>query len=471
MPDHKSSSDIAVLTADLCRFATGVVAPENDAFFERLRRELPFKLHRYKSGVEFNGWLVPDCWSVTQAVIEKDGIKVFDGAGEPLAVAAYSKSFEGSLDWEQLKQHLVTDPELPDAFVYHCMWQYRPWDADWAISMPYKIFRTFSPGRYTVRLKTVRRPGWMVVATFEHKGRSDKTIIFNAHTCHPRMANDDFAGVALLVRLMQSLKGRRTQYSYRLVLGPEHIGTVFYLNELKPAELKRLVGGIFVDMPATDGPIKLASTFLGGQTIDAAMANAARFGSRNVQFVPWRKGAGNDETVWEAPGYEVPFVEVSRCIGTFDPYPQYHTNLDTAQSMNVPNLDELYSVLADFVDVIENNSVPRRTFDGLLCLSNPKHNLYFERPDPAVSKNLPGDSEKWGYLLDSLLRYLDGSMTVLQIAEKHDLPFMAVYEYLMKFKAKGLVKMDFSPMVRPAISKKIAGAAVKKRSLGRGFKK
>ncbi|MBI5725002.1 MAG: DUF4910 domain-containing protein [Planctomycetes bacterium] len=457
MADRKTPPDIAGLTADLCRFATGVVAPENVPFFERLRRELPFKLHRYASGAEYNGWLVPDCWSVRQAMIEKDGAKVFDGTNEPVAVAAYSKSFEGSLDWEQLKPHLVTNPKLPDAFVYHCMWQYRPWDADWAISVPHNIFKTFGPGRYTVRLKTIRTPGQMIVADYEHKGQSDKTIVLNAHTCHPRMANDDFAGVALLVRLMQSLKGRRTQYTYRLVLGPEHIGTVFYLHGLKPAELKRLACGIFVDMPATDGPIKLASTFLGAQVVDAAIANAARHGSQNVQLVPWRKGAGNDETVWEAPGYEVPFVEVTRCIDMFNPYPQYHTNLDTPKSMNLPNLNELYSVLADFVDIVENNSIPRRTFDGLLCLSNPKYNLYFERPDPAVSKDLPGDSEKWGYLLDSLLRYLDGSITVLEIADRHDLPFRAVYDYLLKFQAKGLVKMDFSPMTRPAISKKVGG--------------
>ena len=33
----------------------------------------------------------------------------------------------------------------------------------------------------------------------------------------------------------------------------------------------------------------------------------------------WREGAGNDETVWESPGFEIPFVELTRC-GTFKPF-------------------------------------------------------------------------------------------------------------------------------------------------------
>lgn len=448
-PDQQ---DLLGLVGDLCRFATGVVAPENDAFFARLQELLPFTLHRFPSGSTHNGWVVPQKWSVGRATVSRDGRTLYDGTRHPLGVGTYSRSFHGELDYEELKKHLVTNPELPSAHVYHCMWQYRPWDADWVLSVPWEVCKDWGSGRYTVDLVTRHEPGEMLVAKYEHRGRSDRTVVFNAHTCHPCMANDDFAGVAVLIRLFQWLRTQETYYTYRLVLGPEHLGTVFYLRDRPREERERFVAGAFAEMPGTGGPIKLASTFLGNQPIDRAFRNAARHHSTGCVSVPWRKGAGNDETVWEAPGYEVPFVEISRCIDQFAPFPEYHTSLDTADLMQPELLDEFLGVFRATVRILEQNARLHRQFDGLICLSNPEYNLYLERPDPAVVKNLHDDSEKWGHLLDCLFRYLDGSMTILDIAQKHDLPFDRLYHYLMRFRDKGLVRFEFAPIERRPVT-------------------
>lgn len=454
-----SAEAILSLTRDLCRFTTGVVARDNEALFERLGEELPLTVHRYPSGACFNGWVVPDLWRVEKAALWKDGRLLFDGTTHPLGVALHSRSFRGELDLEDLRPHLATAPRLPRAHVYHCVWQYRPWGADWALCVPHELYQALTPGRYRVELVTSSEPGEMLVADCELPGRSPSTIVFNAHTCHPHMANDGFAGVAVLVRLMQWLRGQGRAYSYRLVLGPEHLGTVFYLRDRPPEDLARLVGGVFAEMPGTPGPVKLASSFLGGQPIDRALRHAARWSARAHECVPWRCGAGNDETVWEAPGYEVPFAEVTRCLGQFDPFPEYHTSLDTPDRLDPGQVDEFFRVLQEAVRVLEGDARLYRTFDGLVCLSNPAYGLYMERPDPAVPKGLAGDAEKWGHLLDSLLRYFDGSMTVLDIADKHDLPFAGLRRYLERFKDKGLVRLEFAPAERRPVSRVRAGAA------------
>jgi aminopeptidase-like protein len=169
--------------------------------------------------------------------------------------------------------------------------------------------------------------------------------------------------------------------------------------------------------------------------------------------VPWRQGAGNDETVWEAPGYEIPFLEVTRSEDLMQPFHEYHTSRDTPDLMDAGQLDEMLDVMRRAVDIVETNCRIWRTFDGLICLSNPDYNLYMERRDPAVAKDLPEDSEKWGYLLDCLLRYMDGSMTVLDIAERHDLPFERVLQYIRQFEEKGLVRLEFVPMTRQPASR------------------
>lgn len=436
------------LVRDLCSFATGVVADENEPLFARMAKELPLEMFRFKSGEKFNGWEVPQNWRVKRARLTRDGHDVFDGRSHTLAVARYSRSFSGDLDWEALKPRLVTNAELPDAYMFHCMWQYRPWDADWALSIPHRLYRTLGPGRYRVELETEYSPGEMLVAHHHKAGRTGQMVVFNSNTCHPHMANDGFAGTAVLIRLFQWLATRDTHYSYRLVLGPEHLGSVFYLHGLPSKEIDDMLCGVFEEMPGTRGPIKAASTFLGGQVIDKAFASALRHHSKAHALVPWRKGAGNDETVWEAPGYEVPFVELTRCEDQFAPYREYHSSLDSPDLMQPSQLEEMLEVLKRTVEILEGNATMERKFNGLVCLSNPQYNLYMERPDPAVDKILESDAEKWGHLLDCLLRYFDGSRTILDIALAHDLPFGRLRRYLERFEEKNLIRLRFSEIPR-----------------------
>jgi aminopeptidase-like protein len=445
---NSSAAGMIALTRDLCAFRAGVVSDDNEALFARIGRELPLTMFRFRSGDSHNGWTVPQNWRVKRAKLYCDGREIFDATANALGVAYYSKSFVGSLSRDELESHLVTDAALPEAYIFHCMWQYRPWDADWALSIPHRIYRTLEPGRYRVELVTEYAEGQMLVAHSEIGGRSDRMVVFNSHTCHPHMANDGFAGTAVLVRLMQWLAGRDNYYTYRLVLGPEHLGTVFYLRDLPREEVNRMVCGVFEEMPGTRGPIKAASTFQGGHRIDRAFASVLRHHSKVHELVPWRKGAGNDETVWEAPGYEVPFVEVTRCENQFAPFREYHSSLDTPELMDPARLDEMLDVMKKVVEVLEEDAFVQRKFDGLICLSNPKYDLYMERPDPAVAKNLGADAEKWGHLLDCLFRYMDGEMTVLDIAEKHDLPFDRLLRYLRRFEEKGLVSLNRADIAR-----------------------
>jgi aminopeptidase-like protein len=447
-------TEILALTRDLCEFATGVVAADNERFFARVAEEVPLEVHRYASGSEHNGWRVPDLWRVERATISRGGRLVHDAAAHVLGVATYSQPFTGELELDELRRRLVSNPELPEAIVYHCMWQYRPWDAEWALCVPHEVVAQLEPGRYEVELATTYEPGEMLVGVAEHAGRSERTVVLNAHTCHPHMANDDFAGVAVAIRLFQWLQSQETEYSYRLVLGPEHLGTVFYLRDLDREELARLVCGIFVEMPGTAGPVTIASTFLGGQPLDLALANAAAHHARASRLVPWRRGAGNDETVWEAPGYEVPFAEVSRSESLMAPYREYHTSLDTPELMEAGQLEEFGEVLRRALEALEHDCAAHRLFDGLVALSSPRYRLYRERADPAVLKSLAEDSEQWGYLADSLLRYFDGSSSVLEIAERHELPFDAVLEYVRRFEEKGLVELEHRALERVPISRR-----------------
>jgi aminopeptidase-like protein len=443
---------ILALTRELCAIPTGVVADGNERMLARLARELPFEVVRYPSGANHNGWIVPQNWHVDRATISRDGVVLFDGTAHLLGVAMYSRSFAGELDWEELKKFLVTNPDQPDAYMFHSIWQIRSWAAEWRLCVPHKIFRTLGPGTYRVDLATCDTPGDMPVAVYEHRGASEKTIVFHTNTCHPTQANDGFCAVATLVRLFQSLKGRKTHYSYRLLLAPEHLGSVMYCRDLGRTGLEKIVSAVFMEMPGNRAPLAVTSTYLGNQPIDRVFAAAARHLKLGVRRAAWRQGCGNDETVWEAPGHEVPCVEVTRAAHFNTPYPEYHSSGDNADLMDPEMVGETLDVLRRAIEILETNARPLRRFDGLICLSSPEYGLYMERHDPTIDKGLTDEDEKWGQLLDSLFRYFDGSTTVLDIAVKHDLPYTQLMRYLRRFEEKGLIALAFDEIERVAIT-------------------
>ena len=441
------------LTRDLCEIPTGIVADGNEQFFQRIRDEIDLEIFSFPSNSEHNGWIIPHKWTVETATIHRDGKLIYDGTQNALGVAHYSRSFEGRMSLEDLLPHLYSLPSLPEAHVFHCTWLYRPWIEDWGLCPPHNLVKSLTPGNYDIRLKTLTDPGDMLVGHHHKQGKSEKTIFFQSNTCHPHMANDGLAGTAVMIRLFQWLTTQDTHYSYRLVLGPEHYGTIFYLRDHSRQEIDNYIGGVFGEMMGTDGDFVVASTFNGDEVLDRAFRHVVRNHTKAHRFVGFRESVGNDETVWEAPGIEIPCVQVNRFRTHSVPFPEYHTNFDNADLMDAEQLEEFLDVFKKVVELLEANVTMYRQFDGLVALSNPKNDIYLERFDPTKAAGSKASySNSWGILQDSIPRYFDGRMSVLDIAEKHDIDFFDIRRYVQQFIDKGLVDARLEEIERPRVS-------------------
>lgn len=442
-------NDLMGLTRDLCKIPSGIVADGNEILFQRLNQELPLEIFRYPSGSEHNGWVIPHNWTVEQATIHRDGELVYDGTTNVLGVAHYSRSFEGRVDMEELRHHLFSIPSLPDAHVFHCTWLYRPWLENWGLCPPHCIVSSLAPGSYDVCLRTRLEPGEMLVGHHHKQGRSDKTIVFQSNTCHPFMANDGFAGTAVMIRLFQWLAGMDTHYSYRLILCPEHQGTVFYLRDIPKSEIDNLVGGVFGEMMGTEGDFVVASSFEGDTLLDRAFRHVVGHLTPRHRFLGFRESIGNDETVWEAPGFEVPFVQVNRSNSHAKPFPEYHTNFDDPDLMDEGQLEEFLTAFKKVVTLLETNARMYRRFDGLVALSNPEYDIYLERFDPTKSGGKVAFSPpKWGLLQDYMPRYFNGRYSILDVAEKHKVDYFRLHDYVEKFRKKGLIETELEEIER-----------------------
>ena len=134
----------------LLKLPVGVTQPANADAFQLLSSIHPIELKAYESGREHNGWVIPHEWHVHKALIRRNEQIVFDGTVHPMAVAGYSTSFQGTLNKKQLDEHIFFNKEFPDAFVFHCMYNYRPWEQHWGFCVPLSEYQKWDDGPFEV---------------------------------------------------------------------------------------------------------------------------------------------------------------------------------------------------------------------------------------------------------------------------------------------------------------------------------
>ena len=435
------------------------LSPNSDGLDECIRilqEELPFKIHEFKDGTEVNGWIVPKKWEVLEAKIrDTDSRVVYDGMKHILAVIGYSQSFVGRISAAELKKHLFYTEAFDNALVYHCDLFYKPFRKEWGFSVPKQFYDSIQGEEYDIELRTSFEEGSMKVAEYVLEGESPYSIILNAHNCHASCCNDDLSGVAVGIEVIRRLsKIARRYFTYRLVIAPEHYGSIFYLNRLSDEEVSNLKWGIFLEMLGNDNKLALQRSFIGASLMDRALSNALEWVADDWWTAPFRKIVGNDETCWEAAGYEIPFPSLSRSDGKVH-FPEYHTSLDCPELINEARLEEAVRVILETLYIIENDSIMKRNFKGLVALSHPKYDLYkpFADPSEPDRRIISEMQRKWNYLMDCLPRYFDGETRILEIAERHNISFRNILEYIKEYERKGLLELIPAHPTNPVLRK------------------
>ncbi len=444
------------MMTDLIRKLSPLRMAPNSAGLDECARmlceELPFTVHEFQAGKSVNGWIVPKKWEVERAQIAGPGF-FYDGKNHPLGVCGYSQSFSGPIKGAELKKHLYFSAVYDDALIYHCDWFYKPHIKDWGMTMPKKLLDTIKDDvEYNVDLVTTFESSsraTMKVCEYVLKGELPDSIILNAHNCHPFCCNDDLSGVAVGIEIMRRLqKQTNRRFTYRLIVAPEHFGSIFYLDKMRhhlDAPVKHFKYGMFLESLGTTGPLALQLSFLGNTAIDVALLDSLAEMPEKPTIGEFRSIVGNDETCWDSAGYEIPFPSLSRV-----PFKEYHTSHDGPDLMNYAKLEEAVNVVLEALYMMENNATMTKKFHGLVCLSNPEYDLYKPYWDPSQPdrREISDEAKNWNGLMNALPRYFDGDCRTSEIAERWNMPFRKVHEYIKEWERKGLVTM------RPAVLEK-----------------
>lgn len=421
-------------------FEYSIVGKGNDEAIKVFKKYFPFKIYSFKSDTTLNGWKVPRAFEVIKADLFKNNKKIYDGKLSPFSVPIHSRSFVGNITYQKLKKHIFFSNSLKDAIPYNWTGLYRDNKSDWGFCMTKQNFNKLKKGTYKVNLITKSVKSKMKILEYTLKGKSKETIIINAHNCHPYQANDDISGCAVGIDILKNLtKIKNRFYTYKLLIAPELTGTVFWLNKIRNNS-KYIKYSILLKSVGNQNKVKLQKSYQDTSTIDLIGSKVLRKKFKKFQIGKFREIYGNDETVFNSPGYNIPTISITRY-----PFREYHTDKDTPNILNEKKLQEIKEYVLEIIYEMENLKKKKKlevNFKGLISLSNKKYDLYLNAKSPGIDKKKYRSlNKKWNLLMNNLPNDVNyQNLSIDEIAIKYKLPKQSVKKYVNKWVSKKLLK-------------------------------
>ena len=397
----------------LNRSLTGAGVRETLLYFQK---EIPeILIHEVASGTRANDWVVPEEWNVKEAyLLDLQTGHRFDFKDNNLHLMGYSIPVNEIFSREELDSHLYTLPDQPNAIPYVTSYYSR----EWGFCLSENQKNTLSNGKFQVVIDSTLEPGVMNYGELLIPGQSKNEILLSTYICHPSMANNELSGpvVALAIsKLVKELENKR--FSYRILLIPETIGSIYYisknLNEMK----ENINAGWVLTCMGDEGNYSYIPSRKGGTLADrVSIKTLEELGVNYNKYTFLDRGS--DERQYCAPGVDLPVASLMK--SKYGSYPQYHTSLDNLNFITPEGLKESYEMMKTAIEILESNK-----FWKLKTLGEPqlgKRGLY-----PTVSTKNSGTTVQD---LMNVIAYCDGENDLIDISNICGLKFKEVLKII-----------------------------------------
>ena len=386
------------------------------------------KIHSVPSQTKVFDWTVPKEWEVKKAyIIDPKGKKICDFSENNLHLVGYSIPFEGDISLDQLKEHLYTLPEQPNAIPYITSY----YEERWGFCLTQEKFDTLENGTYKVVVDTSLFDGELNYGELLIKGKSDKEILLSTYICHPSMANNELSGPTVVTFLAKwLLKIGGPQYSYRIIFIPETIGSITYLSLNYKHMKDKTIAGFNVSCVGDDRAYSYVPSRNGKTISDLIAKHVLKWTDLNFVEYSWLD-RGSDERQYCAPGIDLPIASILRT--KYGKYPEYHTSLDDLKNVVTPEgLNGGYWVIKKAIEAIERN---KKYKVSVMCEPQMgKRKLY-----PTLSTKKSDEEIK---LMMDFISLCDGKNSLLEIAESLNVPIWNLYDIVKKLENHDLISAN-----------------------------
>ena len=317
-----------------------------DKSLDILKKIIPFKVIKFRTGKKVFDWKIPKVWNVKEAyLIDPTDKKIIDFKKNNLHLIGYSQKKIKKLDLSKLKKNLFTNKNLPNAIPYVTSY----YKKNWGFCMSNNQYKKLKKGIYKVHIDTSFKIGNLKVGSYLIKGKSKKEIIFSSYLCHPSMANNELSGPLTLCALYDKIKNKKFNYSIRLLINPETIGMIAYISKFKEKILSSVIGGCVLTCLGNEAPpiYKKSKNF---SLIDLAFQKilSNKNKSKILNFFPY----GSDEVRFNSTGIDIPYGSFMRANP--GDYKEYHSSLDNKKIMKFNNIEKNVKILVNVIKYIDS---------------------------------------------------------------------------------------------------------------------
>ena len=414
----------------ICRSITGKGVRDTLKYFKKIIPELNIK--SVKTNEKFGDWEVPKEWNVKDAYIQdSSNNKILDFKTNNLHLWGYSEPVNKTLNLEELQKHLYSIEDSPDSIPYVTTY----YNKNWGFSMSHNQRKNLNSDNYKVVIDSSLSDGELNYGEILLKGASKKEILISSYICHPSMANNELSGPCVLVSLVKNyLKKIDRNFTYRLILIPETIGSIIYINK----HLEHLKKNVFCGLNLSCLGDNISYSYLmsrNGNTFSDKVANYLINqyypGSKRFSYL----SRGSDERNYCWPGVDLPIISLMRT--RYGDYKEYHTSDDNLEFISPEGLQGGYEINLNFLKIVEINKTYLSNTIGEPFLT--KHKLRNKRMG-----NEPLDLSSVNVI--NFLAYSDGS-DLIDICEKTGIDLLSFQKTIKILVEKKLVveKNIFEP--------------------------
>lgn len=422
-PDGQFMHDLAKRLFPICRSLTGDGVRETLAI---LGEHLPgLRVVEVPSGTQVFDWTVPNEWNIRDAFIaDTSGRRVVDFRHSNLHVVGYSEPMDRVMSIGELRPHLHSIPEMPDAIPYITSYYNR----SWGFCLTQNQRDSLSDDNYRVCIDSSLEPGSLSYAELIIPGASEKEVLISTYVCHPSMANNELSGPVVATRLAMWLARQdNLRHTFRFVFVPETIGSIAYISRNLVELKRRVVAGFNVSCIGDERRYSYLPSRRGNTWSDRVAKHVLRHIDPDYRQHTFLE-RGSDEQQYCAPGVDLPIASVMR--SKYGTYPEYHTSKDDLTLVTPQGLQGGFNALKACVEAIEADLRYRCT---QYCEPQMgKRGLYPPLGTRAVVHAVR--------MRMDILCYCDGEHSVLDIAEILNRPISDVIPFVKELEEHALIE-------------------------------
>ncbi|MBI3511419.1 MAG: DUF4910 domain-containing protein [Bacteroidetes bacterium] len=407
----------------ICRSITGNGLRDSLKIISEI---IPLQLKEVPTGKKVFDWEIPKEWNISDAwILGPDGKKYAELKKNNLHVVNYSVPVDAEISFDELKDHLHI---LPNAIPYVTSY----YKETWGFCMSEKEFSEMPKnGKFKVKIDSELKNGSLTFGEAVIPGTSDREILISTYVCHPSMAVNELSGPLVAAFLYKRLisENKKSRHTIRFVFAPETIGVIAFLAERGMHLKEKLDAGYVVTCVGHAGKLNYKRSKRGNSIADKTAEHVLKYSGEEFDLRDFSIG-GSDERQYCSAGFNFPVGSLMRT--PYKEYSEYHSSLDNKSIIDFSAMEKTISVYAEIIDAIGANQ--KYTVTQPYCeLQLGKRGMY---PQQGGNSQLAQQTRD----LLHLLSYADGTIDLIDIAEKIRVPVSQLIPIVENCLAKDLLR-------------------------------